>query len=318
MKKSLFALLIFLFSIAECAYALEFFNNPFSLKIKQKNEPMVQTWEEWHEKAKNVNLEDRETFSYQVPQDKDFKPKQPPPKKFAKYNVSPGENETDISQIKNKTELRSQGVVSPDFKYMAYGEYYYSAPYDMVSSEIYVQKLNSGLTRMQRVLNTTVQNTPHIPAISSGTKEFRKNLYTTLTIVDFSKKSDMLLVKEKVGSSIEGIFRNYVWVYYMKGDETKWSAVKYDILNETIKNYYTENSGVALNLYRWDIRPLGFSKENPNVVVAEAFAWDKDKKQIFLGFWGLNTDNGEVSLISKEQIPIEISANGIIVKEYLP
>ena len=149
-------------------------------------------------------------------------------------------------------------------------------------------------------------------------KEFRENLFSTLTIVDFSKKSDMLLVKEKIGSGVRGIYQSYVWVYYMQGEQTNWSAKKFDILNETIKNYHAKNSHIALNNYRWDIRPLGFSKEKPNIVITEAFAWDKDKKEIFLGLWGLDTNNASVNLISKKQTPIEVSANGIIVKEFLP
>lgn len=317
MKKVFLMLFVFLLSTKQFAQAFEF-KNPFSFKNRQESEPMVQTWEEWREKAKNVNLEDRKTFPYQQPQDKDFKPKFPPSKKFVKYNVSAGGNEINISQIKNKLEMRSQGVISPDFKYMAYGEYYFSPSFNQISSEIYLQKLNSGVTRMQRALNTTTQNTRHIPIISSGTKEFRENLFSTLTIVDFSKKSDMLLVKEKIGSGVRGIYQSYVWVYYMQGEQTNWSAKKFDILNETIKNYHAKNSHIALNNYRWDIRPLGFSKEKPNIVITEAFAWDKDKKEIFLGLWGLDTKNASANLISKKQTPIEVSANGIIVKEFLP
>ena len=318
MKKSFgIFFIICAFVYAQSAHAFKF-HNPFSKKSRQEAEKMVQTKEEWEEKAQNVKLEERKIPDYQRPQDKDFKPKTAPSTKFAKYNVNPGEREVDISKIKNKLDFRGQGVFSPNFKYMAYGEYYYSPSYDSVSSDIYIQKLKDGTTRMQKALSATVLNVKRTPAISSGTEEFINHLFSTLTIVDFSKDSKKLLVKEKVGSSVKGIFRNYLWIYYMEGDETQWYPIKYTVLNETIINYCARKTGIALNNYRWDIRVLGFSKENPDMVLCEAIAWDKDKKEIFLGLWGLNSNDASVSLISETPLQVQISANGIIVKEYLP
>lgn len=278
---------------------------------------MVQTKEEWEEKAKNVNIEDRKISPYQRPQQKDFKPKTPPSTKFIKYNVAPGGREVNFSDIKNKLELRSQGVFDRQLKYMAYGKYYYSPAYNQISSDIYVQKLKSGLTRMNKALGANVLNTKSTLAISSGEKEFKNNLFSTLTIVDFSTDSKKLLVKEKIGSSVEGIFRNYVWIYFMQGDEIEWFAIRFTNLNEAIKRYHAK-TGLALDNYRWDIKPLGFSKDNPEVVISEAFAWDKDKKQIFLGLWAIDCTDASVSLVSKNPTPVEISANGVIVKEFLP
>lgn len=319
MKKifTFFILFTAIFNISN--YAIGFsLHNPFSKKSRQEAEKMVQTKQEWEEKAQNVNLEDRKISPYQRPQDKDFKPKNPPLKKFTKYNVSPGSREVDISKIIKEKDVKSQGVFDPDFKYMAYGQYYYSPTYQQISSEIYIQRLKDGATRMQKALSATPLNTKRTLAISSGTDEFRANLFSTLTIVDFSKDSKKLLVKEKIGSNTEGIFRNYVWVYFMQGDEVEWFPIKFSNLNEKIKQYHGAKSGLALDNYRWDIKPLGFSKENPDLVIAEAFAWDKNKNKIFLGVWGLNCLDASVQLLSETPMPVEVSVNGIIVKEYLP
>ena len=297
------------------AYAL---HNPFSKKSKREAEKMVQTREEWEEKAKNINLEERDVPQYQRPEDKDFKPKSPPSKKFVKYNVNPGSREADISQIIKKQDIKSQGVFDPDFKYIAYAQYYYSPLYDQISSDIYVQKLKDGMTRMKKALSATTLNTKRTPAISSGTEEFRRNLFSTLTIVDFSKDSKKLLVKEKVGSSVEGIFRTYVWVYFMQGEQIEWFAIKFNNLNEQIKEFHARKSHIALDNYRWDIKPLGFSKENPDTIISEAYAWDKDKNKIFLGVWGLNCKDASVQLLSETPAPFEISINALMVKEYLP
>ena len=112
-----------------CAFAL---HNPFSKKSKREAEKMVQTREEWEEKAKNINLEEREVPQYQRPEDKDFKPKSPPSKKFVKYNVNPGSREADISQIIKKQDIKSQGVFDPYYKSIASAKYYYSQIYDQI------------------------------------------------------------------------------------------------------------------------------------------------------------------------------------------
>ena len=271
MKKSFgIFFIICAFVYAQSAHAFKF-HNPFSKKSRQEAEKMVQTKEEWEEKAQNVKLEERKIPDYQRPQDKDFKPKTPPSVKFVKYNVTAGNREVSFSKIKKELDIKSQGVFDRNLRYMAYGQYYYSPSYDQISSEIYVQKLKNGITKMRKALDANVLNTKSTLAISSGDKELRKNLFSTLTIVDFSSDSKKLLVKEKIGSSIEGIFRNYVWVYYMEGDEAQWFAIKFNNLNETIKKYHAK-TGLALDNYRWDIKPLGFSKNEPEIVVVEAFA----------------------------------------------
>lgn len=316
MKNAIAILIIFLIFATQSAFAFKL-HNPFSKKAKQEAEKMVQTREEWEEKAKNINLEDRKISPYQRPQDKDFKPKTPPSTKFVKYNVSPGGREVSFAEIKNKLDIKSQGVFDRHLKFMAYGQYYYSPIYNQISSDIYVQRLKSSITRMKKALNANVLNTKSTLAISTGEKEFRKDLFSTLTIVDFSSDSTKLLVKEKIGSAGEGIFRNYVWVYFMQGDEVQWFAIRFSNLNEEIKKYHAK-TGLALDNYRWDIKPLGFSKDNPEIIVIESFAWDKNKKQIFLGLWGIDCTNASIKLISETPKPVEISANGIIVKEFLP
>ena len=317
MKKYISIILFFfLLYNVQVVHAIKF-HNPFSKKAKQEIEKMVQTKQDMKEKAKNIDIEERKDPAYEKPQDKDFKPKTPPSKKFVKYNVSPGGREVNFYEIKNKLDIKSQAVFDKQLNFMAYGQYYYSPEYNQISSEIYVQKIKQSVNKIKTALSANVLNTRSILAISSGEKEFRKDLFSTLTIVDFSSDSTKLLVKEKIGSATEGIFRNYVWIYYMQGEQSQWFAIKFNNLNEEIKKYYS-SANIALDNYRWDIKPLGFSKENPQMVIVEAFAWDKNKKEIFLGLWGIDSNNASITLVSKKPIPIEISANGSIVKEFLP
>ena len=317
MKKHAFvALIISLIFTTQSAFAFKL-HNPFSKKAKQEAEKMVQTKDEWEEKAKNVNIEDRKAQPYQRPQDKDFKPKAPPSVKFVKYNVIAGEREVNLSKIKEKLDIKSQGVFDRHLKYMAYGQYYYSPIYNQISSEICIQVLKSNISRIKKALSANVINTKSVLAISSGNKELKKDFFSALTIVDFSPDSSKLLVKEKIGSSNEGIYRNYVWIYYLQGDKSQWFAIRFNNLNETIKKHHAK-TGLALDNYRWDVKPLGFSKDQPETVITEAFAWDKNKKQVFLGLWGINSVNGNIKLISAKPMPVEISASAVIIKEFLP
>lgn len=293
-------------------------NPSFAKKKKVPPQRMVETKEEWYEQAKNINLEERKIPEYKELQDKDFKPKAQPPKKFVKYNSAPGSREVDLSKIKRLLDIRSQGVFDPDFKYIAYGQYYYTPVYNQISSDIFVQELKSGFTRIKKALSVNILNVNRTPVISSGIAEFRKDMFSTLTIVDFSRDSSKLLVKEKVGSSNSGIFRNYVWIYFMPKGDTAGFSTRYDELNDTIKYYWGNKGYLALDNYRWDLKPLGFSEEKPNMVVVEAFAWDKQGEKIYLGLWGIETDSRKILLLSEKPMQIKLSINALILKEYLP
>lgn len=315
MKKIFPTLLIICLCINASAFAFEF-KNPFSKKSKQTVEKMVETKQEWEEKAININLENRYALQYEAPQDKDFKPKLAPQKRFVKYNMPPGTQEADFTKIKREKDIKSAGVIDSHFKYLAYAQYYYSPAYDQISSELYVQELGRGATRIRKVLNTTTLNAHRSPLISVGMEQLQNHMFQTLTIVDFSPDSKKLLVKEKVGSSTKGIFRNYVWVCFLDGENS--GAIKFGNLNEEIKRRYKEKTGLALDNYRWDIKPLGFYNEDSDIVIVEAFVWDNNQKQIFLGVWGINCLNSTLKLISEQPTPLNISASGLVVKEFLP
>lgn len=296
-----------------------FFGSIQISSAKEKFERLVETTQEWKEKAKSVELEKRNIKPYEKTLDKEYLPKMQVPRKFVKYNIPPGGRELDLTKLTKMPDVRSQGVIEPKFVYMAYSEHYFSASNNQISSEIFIQKMPLKLTRMQRALDTNILNTTRKPVISAGVQEFKQNLFNSLTIVDWSKNSSKLLVKEKIGSTITGIYQTYVWIYYMPDRKNKEGySRKFDEVNEAISNHFAKENGIALNNYRWNITPLGFSKEKPDCVIIEANTWSKNKKPIFLGVWQLNTKNGEITLLSKEPKLFEVSANGIMVKEQLP
>lgn len=290
----------------------------FAKKQKKTFEKLPQTRQEWEQKAKNIDLEKRKIEPYKKEQNENLLPKDEPNRRFVKYNVPPGGAEVDLSAIQKVLDIRSQGVIDPRFKFMAFGEYYYSPLENQISSDIFVLELNSGLTRMKRALDTNILNTKKTPAISSGTERFKKDLFSTLTVVDWSKDSSKLLVKEKLGSSDSGIFQTYLWVYYRQRDLKDCYSKRLTALNRAIIGHFAVRKNIALNNYRWDIRPLGFSANSPNVVISNAVAYDKEKNEIFLGVWGVDVESNAVELISETPLDVPISVNGLVVEEYLP
>ena len=87
--------------------------------------------------------------------------------------------------------------------------------------------------------------------------------------------------------------------------------------NKTIENFYTDYEGINLINYRYNIEPLGFSLQNDNMVVANAFVYNKKSEKIFMGSWGYDLTKREIRLLSTNNTSQEISANGLVLKQSL-
>lgn len=93
-------------------------------------------------------------------------------------------------------------------------------------------------------------------------------------------------------------------------------GVRLNLLNETIKAYWFDRTNLILNYIRWDIRGLGFSASNQEEIIAEAFGFNKDGKEISLGNWAVNIKNGLVRRVDEDE-DIQIQANGLFLEEKL-
>ena len=86
------------------------------------------------------------------------------------------------------------------------------------------------------------------------------------------------------------------------------------IISRTKIIEYWLSKNVYLPDYKWDIAPLGFSKQDETKIISHAYAY-KDKERKFLGVWIINEtgENAYLHSLNKDETP-EISANGHCLK----
>ena len=151
------------------------------------------------------------------------------------------------------------------------------------------------------------------PVLEAGVKEQYPNLFNGLTLVDWSNDSKKVLIKEKVGSTQGGIYKTNLYVYFLESDY----VIKLNKLDNTIKNYFLDDSNIDFDNYRYFIEPLGFSADNDDVIVVLCYCYNKEGKKVFFGAWGFNCMTREVFLYSRTNPSIPISLNGLILKRVL-
>jgi hypothetical protein len=287
-----------------------------SKKHKKKNaeiQKMVETKEEWEQEAKNVPLSERKLKQQEEPKTdkKYYFPKAH--YVFERYNYPPGSREYDIRFIKKN--MVEHPIITADLNchYVAYANYYYRADIDQIYSDFYVEKLDSSKTKTQRILDYNHKQEKRTPVVTAGFREQYKNLFNGLSLVDWSADSNKVLIKEKIGSTINGIYKVVLYVYFVDSDKT----LKLSNFNQDIIDYYTNYEDIQLIKYRYELVPLGFSVNNDDMIVAHCYTYDADGKKIFMGLWGYDLSENKTVLLSKTNPIISISSNGLVLKRVL-
>ncbi len=285
---------------------------------KDKNtQKMPKTYQQWEKISASEPVRERENPRVEPEPNKKLTKVLPKEAQFVRYNNPPGEAETDLSQIKHSLTVNSAGVINETFDKMAYVSYFYYPSYNQLSSKLFVLPLDKTKTRMERVKNANILKASRENNFEINMDFLKEDYYSTLTILDWSLNSDFILVKNKIGSSSSGLFRTTLYKVTIDEDCENLSYKKIDF-EKQIKKYWENKTDIVLNLYRWDIKPLGFNEENEEEVIAYAWAWDKNNKKIFLGTWGANLTTYEVYFISEEMLPYSIANHGIILRYSLP
>ena len=286
----------------------------FSFKKKKETVPkMVETKQEYEIEAQNVPLKDRKLEVQQEPESdkKNYYPK--PHYVFERYNYPPGQRGYDIRFVKKNLVEHPIIVADSECNYVAYANYYYRADIDEIYSDFYVEKLDKTKNKTKRILEFNHRQLKRTPVLLSGFKEEYQHLFSGLSLVDWSADGKKVLIKEQIGSTLRGIYKTNLYVYYVDEEKT----VKLSNFNNSITNYYTDISNLNLNSYKYDILPLGFSSSNDDLVVAYCYTYDNDGKKVFLGLWGYNLNEKTTILISKQESSYPISSNGLVLKRVL-
>ncbi len=317
MRKNISAFLIIILSLILSipCFSFDFKKHfPFKKKQPQQKAKMVETKQEWEVEAQNIPLSEREENTYQDPKStKKFY--QPTPHYiFQKYNYPQGKRQLNIEDVKKNLYSYPYIVADINCHYVAYPRYYFSPDVNQISSNFYVEKLDTSKTKTKRILDYDHNQLERKAIIQAGTKEIYPNLFRGLTLVDWSNDSKKLLIKEQVGSTLNGIYKTYLYIHFLGNENQESYTIKLLDLDEAIKNYYLDWENMQLVKYRYDIEPLGFSAENDNLIIVLCYVYDKENRKIFMGAWSYNCYSHEIILLSKTNTIYEISANGLILK----
>lgn len=232
--------------------------------------------------------------------------------RLARYNDPPGTPDLSIKrELFTTRQLNLPGITSPDFSIMVYPAVYYYPARAAVTCDLFMIALRDNDSSVNKILKANIANRFPDPILSTDKELTNSSAFRTLTPIDFSEDGTKLLVKEKIGSSADGIWQTKAIIYDFK-KRTSYDLIE---LRYAISYYWKEYKGMDLEDKRWDIYPLGFSKNDPERIVAAAYAYTGEAP-IFLGIWSIDTQGEQSRLLSLTNGNVAISSNGFkIVKD---
>ena len=201
--------------------------------------------------------------------------------------------------------MNLQGIASPDFSKLVYPVVYYYANGTSVACELFEIPLDEGETNLNKLLKANVKKRLPDPILSTDRTIDNAMTFRTLTPIDFSADGNLLLVKEKIGNTADGIWQTNAIVYHF---DTKMS---YDLveLRDAIIYYWKETKNLDLVDKRWDIYPIGFDINNPDRIIAQAYGFTGDTP-IFLGTWSVDSKGEQSRLETFVNADTRVSMNG--------
>ena len=262
------------------------------------------------EYEKMSEYKDKSNAQFNIPKietPSDFKYVPQPLYRIVKYNDPAGSPELKLGKkLYSIKQINAQGIVAPDYTFMVYPAVYYYSDSASVASDLFVVPLEDGDTNLNKILKANLIRRNPEPIMSTDKVIDNYAAFRTLTPVDFSSDGSKLLVKEKIGSSEDGIWETRPYVYdFVNKTEYDLSAVR-----DAIVYFWKEYMEVDLDDNRWDIYPLGFDINDEGTVIFQGFAYTGEKP-IFLGSWGIDIKGEQSKLISfnKDYLP-KVSING--------
>ena len=229
-----------------------------------------------------------------------------PTYKIVRYNNPPGSPELSIKKRFYATrQQNAQGITSPDFSIMVYPSIYYYPSSAAIACDLFVIPLEKNETNLNKIMKANVMHRWPDPILSTDKSITDNYSFRTLTPVDFSADGTKLLVKEKIGYSKDGIWQTNAIVY----DFTTRTSYDLKELRAAIVYYWKQYKDVNLDDKRWDIYPLGFDINEPDRIVAYAYAYTGEAP-VFLGSWSIDSKGEQTRLISFNNKDVQISING--------
>lgn len=270
------------------------------------------TVEEYNQKAQDVKRSELKIPEPQFAKDDKIINLPDPHERIVKYNLPPGTRELDLKKLRTERRVNSIGVLSPDMTKLVYSSAYYYPLERQVSSELYLIKADDSASLQEKIKKAHELNKEPKPLLSTGMDSIKTDALRTMIVLDWSADSKKIAVKEKIGSSFEGIWQTNLWVYDFNTQNYK----KLNEIREAVKYWWKTNENLDLNDYMWDIFPVGWDGVNPDRIIVYAFAYTKETPK-FLGTWSIDYKGERSELMSLTSTNFLITTNGLMLKTVL-
>lgn len=253
---------------------------------------------------KDKSLDKVEVPKQVRPSDMKYVPQ--PTYRIVRYNDPPGSPELNITKsFYKRYQYNGQGITAPDYSIMVYPVVYYYPNSASTASDLFVIPLDESETPLNKIMKANVAKRLPNPILSTEKSIDNDSAFRTLTPIDFSQDCMKLLIKEKIGSSQDGIWKTNAIVYDFE-TKTSYNLVE---VRDAITYYWKTNKGLNLEEARWDIYPLGFLKSEPDRIAVFGYAYT-GKTPVFLGAWSVDIHGEQSRLISFDAKDVEVSVNG--------
>lgn len=241
---------------------------------------------------------------------------------FWLYNDASGKLEMNLQKLLNDNMYVSPPVISPDFNHIVYTEVYYYPSINQVTSRCFYIPVNlpkenpdgTPVTLKEYLKSYSARSDQHnrYDILSVGTSTYDRDVFRSLTIVDWDYTSTRVLIKEKIGRMRQGVIGSIIWFYDIIDDK----IVRLDTIREAIINYWLNNKDLDLNQYSWDIEVLGWEMNSDTRFIVNAYAYPAKGKKIFLGCWSMDIKSQLAKLLSLDNENWEVARNGLITDSY--
>lgn len=328
-KKKLFILIIFAILLSQITFSSsvlakkKYQNSPaqeykYQQKILRKleiekyersllPESGYMTKEEYEKTSEDIPNSKKIIPEPKLPKDIKMKYVPQPTYKLVKYNNPPGSPELQIiRKFYFDRQENAQGVASPDLKFLVYPSIYYYAEAQCTAGDLFVIPLDKTLPDVERISRANVIKRNPNPILSTEKDISQKFIFRTMTPIDFSPDSSKLVAKEKIGNVYDGIWKTNLWLY----DFDSQKAQNLSDIRTGIEKYWKTSKNLNLAEKRWDIFPLGFDAQNPEIIVVAAYGYT-GFRPVMLGVWGINYRDGKTSLISMNGSEAKIATSGV-------
>lgn len=261
---------------------------------------------EYEKKSSDILTSERDIGSYEPPRDKTMEYTPQYTYGLVKYNNPPGSPDLNIGRkLQYDRQFISPGIVSPDKSFLIYPVHNFYGTQQCVTGDLYMIKLDQTKGEVERVEEANIIKRVQKPVMSTSKDISEKFIFRSLTPVDFSADGNRLLVKEKIGSIQDGIWQTNLWIYNFRTQE----ATLLSEAQETVKYYWQTQRGLFLEEKRWDIFPMGFTAEHPDIIIFNAYGYT-GRQPVFLGTWSVDVDGEFTELVSLKQTSVSMSLNG--------